>query len=167
MSRLMSIIHIAKSQLGMDDETYRTFLQNVTGKSSCAKMTTMELWEVAEALKAAGFVKVASRKKQAGPADPQHSKIRALWLSMADAGIVRNRSEKALNQYVKRITGYELPQCTVKQCQAVIETLKKWIERVEDDQVREQLLAILAGSAASPVKVGESIVAEAYCERFQ
>lgn len=164
---LVSIIHIAKAQLGMDDETYRAFLQNETGKTSCAKMTKKELWQVAEALKALGFVKVASCKKQTLPADPQHSKIRALWLAMADAGIVRNRVEEALEQYVKRITGQNLAGCTVKQCQAVIETLKKWIERVEDDQLRAQLLAILAGDTASPAKVGESIVAEAYCERFQ
>lgn len=167
MSKLTSAIHVAKAHLGMDDDTYRAFLQSVTGKQSCAKMDNQELWRVMEALKKLGFTKTNANKGSPLPADPQSKKIRALWIAMADAGIVRNRSEAALEQYVKRITGQNLKGCTVKQCQTVIETLKKWIDRIDNALLQEQLLSILAGDLSSPSVMGGLVVAEAPCERFQ
>lgn len=38
MPKFVGAIHIAKNQLGMDDETYRAVLMRVTGKDSCTKM---------------------------------------------------------------------------------------------------------------------------------
>ncbi|MWN91205.1 DUF1018 domain-containing protein [Gilliamella sp. Pra-s65] len=53
--------------------------------------------------------------------------MRSLWLELADAGEVKNRSEKAINSYVKRITGVEVMDwLTQKQAMAVIESLKSW-----------------------------------------
>lgn len=41
--RLIAQVHIGKSQLKMDDETYRTFLMNAVNKTSCKAMTNAEL----------------------------------------------------------------------------------------------------------------------------
>jgi len=57
MSRLIGVIHVAKNQLGMDDDTYRAFLLDMTGKDSCAKMTPKEHWRILEELKRRGLRK--------------------------------------------------------------------------------------------------------------
>lgn len=157
MARYISAIHVAKAKLGMDDETYRAFLLNTVGKKSCAKMTEKELQRVLNAMRKAGF----QPKDGANAADPQARKIRALWISMGKAGIVRNSAEAALEAYVRRITGCSLAEATVKQCQAVIETLKKWIDRVEDQNLHAQLMDILRSDAAEVTVIGGHIVAGA------
>lgn len=122
---LTAAIHVAKNQLGMDEETYRAFLAAIVGKDSCAKMTARELRRVLLALKECGF-EVRGKERAS---DPQARKIRALWLAMADAGIVRDRTEHALDAYCRRICGQPLRFASVKQCQAIIETLKAWADR--------------------------------------
>ena len=57
MSRLIGMIHVAKNQLGLDDDTYRALLLDLTGKDSCATMTVKEQWRVIEELKRKGFQK--------------------------------------------------------------------------------------------------------------
>ena len=132
MSKLIGMIHMAKSRLGMDDTTYREFLTAVIGRDSLRGSTSGEQWRVMEELKQLGFVPRSAGRTTAAAASPQARKIRSLWLSMADCGIARDRSEKALENYVRRITGVKLRQATVKQCQTVIETLKAWLERCDD-----------------------------------
>ncbi|WP_251280533.1 regulatory protein GemA, partial [Enterobacter hormaechei] len=56
--------------------------------------------------------------------------IRALWLEMAAAGIVRDSSEQALALWVKRETGISaLRWLSNEQASSVIEKLKKWQRR--------------------------------------
>lgn len=52
---LLSRIHIAKKDLGMDDDTYRAMLKTTTGKTSCAKMCVRELVAVMARLRELGF----------------------------------------------------------------------------------------------------------------
>ncbi|MDF7667896.1 regulatory protein GemA [Orbaceae bacterium ESL0727] len=131
-SKYIKLIHIAKKQLNLDDETYRHLLLTATKKSSTKDMTVWELEKVIVSLKAKGFTVISSKKAgKITATEPMHKKIRSLWLELADAGIVKNRSEKAINTYVKRITGVELmdwlnPTQTMK----VIESLKKWLARI-------------------------------------
>ncbi|HGC3396096.1 TPA: regulatory protein GemA, partial [Escherichia coli] len=74
-----------------------------------------------------------ARKASSGlPLDnhPQSRKIRALWLEMAAAGIVRDRSENALARWIKRETGISaLRWLSTEQAGSVIEKLKKWQHR--------------------------------------
>lgn len=130
--KYIRLIHIAKSQLNIDDDTYRHLLQVLTKKSSTKMMTIRELEKVLENLKSKGF-KVKSPKKagKITATEPVHKKIRSLWLKLADAGKVKNRSEKAINSYVKRITGVEVMDwLTEKQAMVVIESLKCWQARI-------------------------------------
>ena len=150
MSRLMGMIRVAKAQLGMDEDTYREFLHNTLGKRSLAGSTDKDQWRVVEALKRLGFQPRPVHKGKELPSDPQAKKIRALWLTMADCGIVKNRSEEAIASYVKRITGQTLDTATVKQCQVVIETLKKWWDRCDDPAIREKCLAVLRDETDAP-----------------
>ncbi|OTQ49316.1 gp16 family protein [Gilliamella apis] len=131
-SKYIKLIHIAKTQLNLDDDTYRKLLLTVTKKNSTKDMTIWELEKVLDNLKSKGF-KVKSSKKagRITATEPVHKKIRSLWLELADAGEVKNRSEKAINSYVKRITGVEVMNwLTQKQAMVVIESLKSWLERI-------------------------------------
>ena len=143
MAGLIGIIHVAKSQLGMDDDTYRALLLDLTGKDSCSKLTRGEQWQVIEELKRKGFQKKPTHKGKHLISDPQAKKIRALWLTMADCGIVHDRSEKALAKCMRRFTGRTLEDASVKQCQAMIEILKQWFDRCDDPKKRAVCLAVL------------------------
>ena len=79
---LMAKIHIGKKELGLDDETYRQGLQQITDKTSCREMNIAELLKVLQAMQAKGF-KVRSKFKEKRPtprADkaPYLAKITAL-----------------------------------------------------------------------------------------
>ena len=79
--RLIQLIHIARSDLQMDEETYRQMLQGLTGKASTKGMDTTELNCVLESMKKKGFrVKPAVKARSGLPLDshPQSKKIRAL-----------------------------------------------------------------------------------------
>lgn len=52
---MMAKIHIAKKELGLDDDTYRDVLWRVTGKRSCKKMLIGELEAVVKDMEASGF----------------------------------------------------------------------------------------------------------------
>jgi len=141
---LIRLIHVAKRDLALDDDTYRTMLLTVTGKDSSAGLSIPQLERVLAHMKAHGF-KVRHKSPPDRPRNSRHSpgglsrpiaqdaqskKIRALWLSLHDMGAVRDGSEAALAAYVKRITHIDALQwLDADQASLVIETLKKWQAR--------------------------------------
>jgi phage gp16-like protein len=142
-----AMIHIAKQQLGLDEDTYRALLVGATGKASCAEMSLNELNKVVDALKVRGFKTRPTKRKgptsrrkvvdqngieHGGPT--QGDKIRALWIEMANNGIVKDSSETALRKYVKRMSKnrFDAPQfCDDATAWTIIESLKKWRARAE------------------------------------
>ena len=133
--KLIQLIHIAKGQLKLDEDTYRHMLVEIGGgKNSTKKMSKSELVAVFEHLKTLGFKtappKSSGKLKQAD--DAQSRKIRSLWLTLYDLGAVRNSSEKALAKYVERQTGKSALQfLSTQNASQVIESLKQWQSRVE------------------------------------
>lgn len=131
--KLIQLIHIAKSQMGMDADTYRQMLLSVTGKTSTSDMNPSQLNKVLAAMKAKGFVVKPSSKARTTHqlADfPQAKKLRALWLEMHAQGIVRDSSEEALRRWVKRETKVDgLQWLESDKASKAIEKLKKWQER--------------------------------------
>lgn len=75
-------IHIAKKQLGMDDDTYRAMLKEIGGHTSSAKLSSLGRAKVLEHLKKIGFKPTAKKgKKRTTPAarkKAQISKVRAI-----------------------------------------------------------------------------------------
>ena len=129
--RLIKLIHVAKRELHMDDDTYRGILMQVGNSNSSSKMSISRLEAVLEHFKKVGF-KVVSKAKVNLPlaTDPQSKKIRALWLELHSKGIVRDSSEFALAKMVKRLTGVDsLKWITSDQASMVIESLKQWLNR--------------------------------------
>lgn len=145
-NNLKAQIHIAKKQLGMDDDTYRAVLKRATSKTSSADMSVTELHQAIAEFKKLGFKPKRIPNKNKGPRsrqpvikdgyehkrESQGDKIRALWLTMFEQGIVRNAEESALRNYIRRMTNnkYSAAQfCPPKTASRIIEALKKWQAR--------------------------------------
>ena len=134
--RLIKLIHVARRELHMDDDTYRLMLagmRGLDGATSTADLSVPNLLRVLEQLKQKGF-KVRPNKKAKRPLadDEQSKKIRALWLTLHDMGAVRDPSEEALAKYVLRMTKVAALQwLTAAQASQVIENLKQWMGRVQ------------------------------------
>jgi phage gp16-like protein len=138
--RLIRLIHVAKGDLLMDDDTYRSVLERIGKRTSSADMTVPELEKVLEHLKRSGFqvrtankspsVRKPVRPSRALAQDAESKKIRALWLFLHELGVVKNPSEEALAAYVKRIAGVDALQwINGIQAERLIETMKKWAMR--------------------------------------
>lgn len=133
-NRELAQIHIAKKDLGLDDETYRAVLFTVARVHSSADLDFHGRNAVLRHFKARGWINKPARKAKISrplASDDQSRKIRALWLELHAAGAVADPSEAALASYVKRITTVDALQwLTTAQASRVIETLKKWLDRL-------------------------------------
>lgn len=133
--RYIKLIHVARREMRMDDETYRLMLSGMTGldgATSTADLSVPNLQRVLEQLKQRGF---KPRPNKAGTRpranDEQSRKIRSLWLELHDLGAVRDPSEEALASFVKSMTKVSaLLWLNVAQASRVIENLKQWQHRV-------------------------------------
>lgn len=140
--RAIKLIHVARRELAMDDDTYRAMLDLVAGVKSAADLDAAGCQKVIDHMKAKGF-KVKSKGAavpgaKATEPDPQYRKIQALWGELERKGLVRVNTDAAIRVYIKRITGCDDYRfCNSKQVAVIIETLKKWRDRVEkpSDQV--------------------------------
>jgi len=61
-------IHLAKKELGLDDDAYRTLLQGLVKKSSAADLTARERWHVLKALERLGAKSAQARRFPGRPA---------------------------------------------------------------------------------------------------
>ena len=131
-SKLIQLIHVGKTQLGLDDELYREVLESCTGKTSSKEMTILQLESVLDRMKQLGF-QVESKDKtgvQNLADDAQSKLIRHLWLQLHKAGQVRNSSEKALAKFVENKVGVSALQfLSTKNADMIITHLRQWCKR--------------------------------------
>ena len=126
-SKIIQLIHIAKSQIGLSDEDYRAVLESTAKKTSCSEMTLFELNEVLKAMKKLGFKvkKLETREEEIGwdASKAQMDYIKGMWELVA-----RDKSDRALYKFIKRITGADHPRfMTAKDSQKVIIALRKML----------------------------------------
>ncbi len=133
MTSSIAAIHVAKKQLGLDDDTYRAKLANLTGKSSVKDMTETERQAVLTVFRNEGFTPAAARR-----ADGRQKltgkfakKLQALWIAGYNLGVVASRDDKALLAFVKRQAGVDHTRFLVyaDDARAAIEALKAWLKR--------------------------------------
>lgn len=134
--RLIKLIHVARRDLKMDEDTYHLMLagmKGLDGATSTADLSVPNLYRVLEQLKAKGFkVRPKNKGKRSQAADPQSKKIRSLWLTLRDEGAISDASEDALVKFVHNMTGVEALQwLSGEQASQVIENLKQWVGRVQ------------------------------------
>ncbi len=155
-------IHIAKKQLGLDDDLYRQMLIDVTGKRSCSDMAIGELYQVIQALEKAGFKR---RGKAVGAQSSARNTyyspksqgqiidvMRAIWIEMHKAGIVRDGSELALTHWAKRassrrnggigVDSLEWLERDYNLASQVLEDLKQWNKRIQREWRAEDFALI-------------------------
>ncbi|MVA19520.1 DUF1018 domain-containing protein [Agrobacterium vitis] len=99
-----AIINIAKTQLGLDDVTYRALLVRVTGTESLRKMTDSQKLAVVDELKKKGFKVTPSARQKLSVSDKRYIRlIHALWNSCHRLGVVSNGSRAALREFCRGI----------------------------------------------------------------
>ena len=147
--KLIQLIHIAKSQLNLDDFTYREILKRLTNKESSTKCTVVELHKVLHELQTKGakvkyFAKRGKKPTAYSPATGETAvksqithKIRAVWITMGKHGFLRDSSEQALNAYMRKIINknrsvlvLNVGALDVNDASQLLEILKKWHRRL-------------------------------------
>lgn len=130
MSRSIAAMHVAKKELGLDDETYRAALVQVTGKASSAAMSEAERQKVLEHFRQRGF-KLGSTGRRRPLEGRFAAKLQALWIAGWNLGLVRDRDDRALLAFVRRQTGIDHVRFLRHGADAAkaIEALKSWLER--------------------------------------
>lgn len=150
--KLIAQIHIGKSQLGLDDDTYRALLKGVAGKTSCSDMSFAQLHQVVEAMKQRGF-------KPKGKPSPKTrnlriksrvDKLRAIWITMGHCGHIMDASETALLHWVqgqlKKRNADTVDALNWldahKNCNLILEQLKQWRDRCSRTALNDDLKMI-------------------------
>lgn len=154
-TQLITLIHIARSQLGMSDDAYRANLAHYgNGKTSSAKMSVIELEAVLSAFKKLGFkVQRKPGKKRYSPARGQgptdeRAAIRAIWIFMHRAGFIQDGSESALDKWVFGISKVQSVQwLTGKDAPKVLNSLKRWAKRCMIETLADRGCAIGADTS--------------------
>ena len=130
--RELAMIHIAKAQLEMADEAYRALLWSIARVESAADLDWAGRKQLLDHLKKCGF-KPRPAGKGAGAQreeSPQARMVRALWLELFNHGVVRDASDRALDAWIKRMTGVDsIRWLKGQQMNLVLESLKKWNDR--------------------------------------
>ncbi|GAA1820322.1 gp16 family protein [Nocardioides hankookensis] len=172
-SNAIQIIHIAKGQLALDDDTYRSLLVTVVpGKSSCREMTIIELQNVIQALEGKGFKSKPvrrSKRRMSAPSDVS-LKIRAIWKTMFKEGFIRDGSDIALDRFVQRQTRIRNGGAGVSSLEWLrgdaeanfLESLKQWHIR----GMKKAMLAHHARLPENPVTGEESRDYDTICSTY-
>lgn len=144
----IQLIHIAKAQLGLDDDLYRSVLLSLTNKSSCSDMGAIELDKVLEYMKSKGF-KPSSKKSRKGHSPVSRNKkasektpldkLRQVWIEMAYNGLLKDGSEQALlnwsksqaKRFNKGVPVERMEWLDGDVVHFLIEQLKKWYKRLD------------------------------------
>lgn len=126
-------INIACKELGLDK---KQLLADRYRLSTSKDLTRAQLWDLLAHFKKLGWRVKRTAGSPASPRydDPMQRKIVAMWIELAAAGVVKNRSDRALQAYVKRMSGVaNLKWCDGQECFKLIEALKKWGARHDID----------------------------------
>ena len=120
-TREIAAIHAAKRDLGMDEETYRAMLRQLTGFESSAALDAVKRRKVLDHLKAKGW---KGSKRRAAPAKdkaPMISKIRALLINHPDGA----KPDAYADGIAKRMFSVErLEWCDAEQLYKIIQALE-------------------------------------------
>lgn len=133
-------IHIAKAQLGLDDDTYRAMLWAVARVHSAADLDLTGRMRVLEHLRASGFRPKPPKAKAPVVDDHQTRKILVLWSQLEGAGALRDSSQAALNAFCRRVTKVDnIEWIGMRDASKLIEALKAWLARHQRQQIVEHV----------------------------
>lgn len=131
----LAAIHIAKAKLRLTDDEYRDLMATVChGVRSAAELDFTGRRRFLAHLQRCLQGQQSSEKGRtiAQPLTPSQRRMWSLWMALADAGLVEQRTMAALQAFAQRQTGVErLVWLTPQQENLVIESLKQWLKRGE------------------------------------
>lgn len=154
---LTAQLHIGKKELCLDDDTYRALLKGATGKTSSKDMSVPELHKAIHAMKLRGFKpKAASSKMGKRKAPSRVGKMKAIWINMGHGGFIDDASDSALLHWVqgelKKRNADPIDSLTWldthRECNKIIEQLKRWRDRVVKAGLNDDLNAVSDAQAA-------------------
>lgn len=184
MTAALAKLHIAKKELALHDDDYRAILTRETGQASARGLSEAQIGKVLDVLKGMGWTprvlkqrsdstnlnvlnggKEAAKTPLKGRRTAEHptaKKARALWISLWRLGVVRNRSDAALEAFAARQLKCErLIWADQQQMYKLIEALKAMAEKAGWSQdvsgvdpalhttvLKERLDALLAAKKA-------------------
>jgi phage gp16-like protein len=133
-------IHQLAKEIGLDDDAYRDLMATVCGGVRSAALLDVSGRQrfIAHLRRCLGRPEqrltrpAAQGREIARPLLPREKLMWALWMQLAEAGAVEHRTMQALSAYVERQTGVaRVEWLNVPQQIAVVESLKKWLERLQ------------------------------------
>lgn len=139
---LLAMLHLGANRLGMDDPTYRAWLDKHTGKQSAALCSLKELSALVDLLREAGSLsdpapppRVAAGKGDDRPTERQWQAARTYAKKIGLEGDLDGAQFAA---FVKRIAKIDSPRfLTRAKMQSVLIGLEKWA----DDRTRRNASA--------------------------
>lgn len=147
-SNELAKIHIAKAQLGLDDDAYRDMLWSVARVRSAKDLDAGGREAVLRHLRGCGWKDATPVRGSAYKKGTPAALIRWLWTQLHKAGAVQDNSDRALRRYIAthapgRSGAPEVaPQhLDRKDTDAVIEQLKAWRARYGSEQRQAQRAA--------------------------
>ncbi len=130
---LLAKVHIARKDMGLDEDTYRGVLSTVApGISSAGECTEAQLDAVLAHFRTRGWHPAPRAGKRAPRAadHPSARKARTMWISLHHLNVVRSAAEAALEAFAARQLGCEKMQwANQSDCYRLIEALKSMAER--------------------------------------
>ena len=146
--RLIKLIHIAKTQLGLDDESYRALLQECAGVESSKCLDAMGFKKVLGELERLGFrigtgrasgKSLSPRTRHLADGERKPSAVLvAIWIEMGKVGVIQDASHEALQTFVLKQIGSKqavlpgvdpLDTLTPAQVNACRKGLQEWRDR--------------------------------------
>lgn len=136
-------IHIAKSALGMDDDTYRAVIRRISRErtDSSKELTDAERAAVMKHMRACGFTPRPQRASGHIITRPEMTKLRAMWWRLSEQAAVTRPGgpaacDEAIAAWAERQLSTDSPPlqhirfATPEQWQRLVEAMKKWVNRV-------------------------------------
>lgn len=131
---LLAKVHIAKKDLGLDDDAYREVLYGITGERSAGRCSDQQLVAVVERLRARGWQPRAGGKQSD---NPQARMIFAIWGELGRIGALHTPTRPGLRAYCNNLVGVEDPEwLSPEQAAKVIESLKHWQKRAKLERAK-------------------------------
>ncbi len=128
---LLPAIHAQRRNTpGLAEEAdWRAFLKTTTGQESLREMTQAQHKRVLAKLLPKGKPHHGKPRHSAGS---QMGKIRAEWIEITKLGGVQDGSEEALAAWIARTTGQDIGLLDSATASKLIESLKRWRQRLEN-----------------------------------
>ena len=128
-NKQLAAIHTMAKEIGLGEEEYRALVGRVSGgrTESAGGLADAGRAALLDELRKLGGGR-AQKSTVYGPPE-QRAKARTLWIALAEAGAIKEGSDKALNAFIKRQTTKDLGTLPPEAWEKVIEGLKPMLAR--------------------------------------